>query len=114
MAILLREEGLLKRTQIYATDFNPLVLEEFAKYMHAHRKQEDGSLRNADNWQKGIPKEELLESLLRHVMDIWIMMESEEDERMRPNGEHVTYIETLSASLFGIQALMLEYLKRGE
>src|SRR5882724_7606971 len=32
---------------------SPLVLEEFAKYMHGKRKMPDGTMRDSDNWQKG-------------------------------------------------------------
>lgn len=31
---------------------SPLVLEEFAKYMHKHRKQSDGNFRDSDDWQQ--------------------------------------------------------------
>lgn len=30
---------------------NPLVLQAFGEYMHHHRKQADGKLRDSDNWQ---------------------------------------------------------------
>jgi len=50
---------------------SPLVLERFAEYMHEHRKMADGSLRASDNWQKGMPQEAYMKSLLRHVMDVW-------------------------------------------
>jgi hypothetical protein len=55
----------------YEGFFHPLVLEAFASYMHKHRKQEDGSLRASDNWQKGVPKDELMKSNFRHFMDLW-------------------------------------------
>ena len=35
--------------------FSPLALEEYAKYMHMHRRQADGNVRDSDNWQKGMP-----------------------------------------------------------
>lgn len=49
----------------------PRVLRRFAEYMHKHRYQADGQVRDADNWQKGIPVDDYMDSLVRHVMDLW-------------------------------------------
>ncbi len=56
----------------YEGFLSPLVLQRFGAYMHKHRLQTDGSLRAADNWQKGIPRQAYMDSLLRHVMDVWL------------------------------------------
>jgi hypothetical protein len=50
---------------------SPLVLEEFAKYMHGKRKMPDGSMRDSDNWQKGIPTEAYMKSMFRHFFAVW-------------------------------------------
>lgn len=50
---------------------SPLVVEEFAKYMHLHRHLPDGSTRSSDNWQKGIPIDEYMKSLWRHFFHVW-------------------------------------------
>lgn len=55
----------------YEGFLSPLVLERFAEYMHEHRYQADGTLRASDNWQRGIPREQYMKSLLRHVFDVW-------------------------------------------
>ena len=55
----------------YEGFLSPIVLERFATYMHEHRRQADGELRASDNWQKGIPQEVYMKSLLRHVFDLW-------------------------------------------
>lgn len=55
----------------YEGFLSPLVLERYAKYMHQHRKQRDGSLRDSDNWQKGIPLPAYMKSLVRHTIDAW-------------------------------------------
>lgn len=34
---------------------SPLVIERYGQYMHRHRVQADGILRDSDNWQRGIP-----------------------------------------------------------
>jgi hypothetical protein len=56
---------------------SPEVLHRFSQYMHKHRKQSDGSLRASDNWKKGMPQEEYVKSLLRHVMDLWAVLGGE-------------------------------------
>jgi hypothetical protein len=55
----------------YEGFLSPVVLERFAKYMHKHRIQPDGKLRDSDNWQKGMPKDVYIKSLFRHFMDLW-------------------------------------------
>ena len=55
----------------YEGFLSPLVLETYAKFMHKHRLQTDGNLRDSDNWQKGIPKTAYIKSLWRHFMTLW-------------------------------------------
>jgi hypothetical protein len=52
---------------------SPFVEHRFAQYMHTHRKQKDGTLRESDNWQKGLPEKETLKSLIRHTYDLWLL-----------------------------------------
>lgn len=54
------------------------VLRRYAQYMHKHRKQADGGLRDADNWKKGIPQRAYLESAWRHFLD-WAELADLED-----------------------------------
>lgn len=56
----------------YEGFLSPLVLEEFGKYMNKNRIQSDGTTRDSDNWQKGIPQEAYMKSLWRHFMDVWL------------------------------------------
>jgi len=56
----------------YEGFLNPIVLKAYAEYMHKHRKQTDGKMRESDNWQKGIPKTAYMKSLWRHLMDMWL------------------------------------------
>lgn len=56
----------------YKGFLSPQVLRRFAQYMHAHRIQSDGSLRDSDNWKKGIPVDSYVDSGLRHMIDLWI------------------------------------------
>lgn len=55
----------------YEGFLSPLVLERFAQYMHKHRFLEDGTMRDADNWQLGIPKNAYMSSAWRHFFDWW-------------------------------------------
>lgn len=55
----------------YEGFLSPLSLEAYAKYLHKHRIQADGKLRDSDNWQKGIPKAVYMKSMFRHFMEVW-------------------------------------------
>ena len=81
----------------------PEVWQRFAEYMHVHRIQSDGNLRASDNWQKGIPQEELMKSACRHFMDWWIL------HRRQPL-DHTVLENTLCALLFNVQAYLLAVL----
>ena len=52
---------------------SPLVIERYGKYMHYHRIQADGKLRDSDNWQKGIPISVYIKSWWRHFFNVWKM-----------------------------------------
>ena len=56
----------------YEGFLSPLVIKRYGEYMNKHRVQPDGNLRDSDNWQKGIPKEEYIKSAFRHFMDWWL------------------------------------------
>jgi hypothetical protein len=66
--------GATRDTDVGKLDFegflNPLVLEEFAKYMNCNRETKIG-IRDSDNWQKGIPLKTYMKSLFRHFMAVW-------------------------------------------
>jgi len=50
----------------YEGFLSPLVIEEFGRFMHKHRIQANGNLRDSDNWQKGITPESYMKSGWRH------------------------------------------------
>ena len=56
----------------YEGYLSPLVIVAFGNYMTRHRKQADGSLRAPDNWQRGIPLESYVDSMLRHAVAVWL------------------------------------------
>jgi len=82
---------------------SPVVLEEFAKYMHFHRKQSDGVMRDSDNWQAGIPKDVYMKSLLRHTHDVWM------EHRGYDSREGM--IDALCGVMFNSMGMLLEVLK---
>ena len=47
------------------------VLDRYAEYMHKNRFQKDGSIRDSDNWQKGIPRRVYMKSGVRHFFEWW-------------------------------------------
>lgn len=81
----------------------PLVIERYGEYMHGHRKQSDGSLRDSDNWQKGIPREVYMKSLWRHFHDLWKLH--------RGHLAKDTLENVLCAILFNVMGYLHETLK---
>lgn len=69
------ESGATRNVDTGKFDFegflNPEALHAFGEYMQSHRLQKDGSVRDSDNWQKGIPFATYIKSLLRHTFDLW-------------------------------------------
>jgi len=55
----------------YEAFLSPLVLERYAQYLHEHRKLPDGTMRDGDNWQKGMPLSVYMKSAWRHFMVMW-------------------------------------------
>ena len=93
----------------YRGFFSPAVLKRFGEYMLGHQIQADGKLRASDNWKKGIPQQEYLSSLLRHVVDLWAQLEALERGAQNPLSEYHIQ-ELLCATLFNAQGLIHERL----
>lgn len=87
----------------YEGFLSPLVLARFAGYMHQHRVQADGGLRDSDNWQKGIPRSVYIKSAWRHFMAWW--------QEHRGYGSPEGLEETLCAMIFNAQGYLHEVLK---
>ena len=91
---------------------SPEALHRFSEYMHKHRKQSDGSLRDPDNWKKGMPQEEYVKSLLRHAMDFWAVLEGQGNplyDTAESDPEEIA-----CAIMFNVQGWLHENLKRGK
>lgn len=89
---------------------SPDVLIRYAQYMHRHRKQADGKLRDSDNWQKGIPVQQYIKSKCRHLIETW---------RLWRKQYHTPVImgeleESLCAELFNTMGMLHEILKGKE
>ncbi len=88
----------------YEGFFSPLVFERFGQYMHEHRKQADGKLRDSDNWQKGIPINVYMKSMWRHFVEVW---------KLRRQGwlRSPPLENALCALLFNVMGMLHEILK---
>ena len=94
----------------YEGFLSPLVLRRFAQYMHKHRMQADGKLRDSDNWQKGIPKEAYMKSRFRHFIDTWLIHRGWQEKSDR--NEDIE--DLLCAELFNAMGQLHEVLKEKE
>ncbi len=90
----------------YEGFLSPLVLAEYARYMHTHRLQADGKLRASDNWQKGIPRDAYMKSMFRHFMDVWRAHRQHGADPGSPR-----QMEALCALLFNVFGYLHEELK---
>ena len=54
----------------YFKFFSAVAFNAYCKYMFEKRVQPDGALRDADNWQKGMPRHWYCESAERHLLDV--------------------------------------------
>lgn len=106
MAARVFDTGATRDTDVGKLDYegflSPRVLRRYAAYMHQKRTMPDGSVRDGDNWQKGMPVEVYMKSLLRHVMSVW--------EDHRSIGLSLSE-EDLCAILFNVQGLLFETIK---
>lgn len=97
----------------YEGFLSPLVLKRYAEHMHKARKMPDGSMRDSDNWQLGIPKEAYMKSLWRHFYSVWSLHRGIQTY-VQPTHAPATPedIETeLCALLFNASGMLHEILK---
>lgn len=93
----------------YEGFLSPLVLKRYCEYLNSHRKQADGKMRDSDNWQKGIPVDVYMKSLLRHAFDVWMIHRG---IRVVEDGKVVTIQDALCASLFNHMGYLHEILDK--
>lgn len=89
---------------------SPPALERYAEYMHQHRIQPDGGLRDSDNWQRGIPLDAFMKSLWRHFFAVWMIHRggSVRDPR---DGHNISAEEALCGVLFNAFGYLHELCK---
>jgi hypothetical protein len=93
----------------YAKALDPRVLRAYLAFLHRHAEMPDGSYRPVDNWKKGMG-ETFIDSLVRHVMDLWEL--DHYGESYRPeNGEPVNMVDALCAVIFNAHGWLYEHLK---
>jgi hypothetical protein len=88
---------------------HPLFLEQYAKYMNMHRLQSDGTLRDSDNWQKGIPQDICMKSLFRHFFEMWKLHRTGVYNRE----QYRDFMAGAMGIIFNVQAYVLQDLQDG-
>lgn len=96
----------------YEGFFEPLTFDSFAKYLDKHRKMADGSFRDSDNWQKGIPKTVYMKSAFRHFVHMWRIHRGYKafDEK----GNQVSMEDSINGLIFNARGYLYEMLRDGE
>lgn len=106
--------GATRNSDSHKYDFegflSPSALERYGQYMHAHRLLPDGSLRDSDNWQRGIPQQKYVKSLIRHTFDLWRLWRGQAVID-KDSGETVDLETLCCAVLFNVMGLLHETLK---
>lgn len=100
--------GATRDTDIDKFDYEgflcPITLERYARYMHKNRQMQDGSIRDSDNWQKGIPINQYIKSLMRHTFSVW--------KQIRGYKTGTDLQEDLCAIIFNAMGILHELLKK--
>jgi len=90
---------------------SPIVIERYAQYLHEHRLQADGEMRDSDNWQKGIPLYVYMKSAWRHFFLWWKLHRV----LVRGNRTDAKELEdTICAVIFNTQGYLHEWLSAGK
>lgn len=90
----------------YEGFLSPLAIRAYGRYMHKHRQQKDGTLRDSDNWQKGFPLDSLMSSMWRHFLDVWTIHDG--FDCFDYEGNPVDMQDALSGVMFNVVAYLHE------
>jgi hypothetical protein len=87
---------------------SPLVIDRFNEYMTKNRTLADGSIREPDNWQLGMPLVTYMKGLWRHMLHLWTRHRGYpvRDPKAAANIE-----EDLCAIMFNTQGYLHEVVK---
>lgn len=96
----------------YEGFISPLVDRRFAQYMHMCRTRNvppGQTIRDSDNWQRGIPLDQYAKSLVRHVAEFRLLFDGYEvnDEK----GQPMNLEDVLCAIRFNVDGYLFETLK---
>lgn len=110
------ETGATKNNDLERIDWIRMIslpaLFAYGRYMSKHRRQADGNMREFDNWKGkagtgGIPQAELVESLVRHTLDLAALQTGNLPMR------ECDQVETCCAILFNAMGYLHAYLSKG-
>ena len=93
----------------YYKALDPLVLERYLEYLNRHRVQPDGNIRDWDNWKKGIDISVYADSGIRHVFDVWKLLNGYDAE---DNHGKVELEDAICAIIFNFQGMLYEIQKQ--
>lgn len=89
--------------------FSIEFMRAYCDYMNEHRKQADGSVRESNNWKKGIPQDAYMKSMWRHFMDVWTLHHG--GYLNNEKGFKMTKTEALMALAFNVMGMAHEEIK---
>lgn len=93
----------------YVKALSPIALQYYVNYLGHHRVQSDGSLRDWDNWKKGIPQDVYLDGLGRHKMAVWLLCHGFPSS---DNHGPVTLKDSLCGVIFNAMGMLHEILQK--
>ena len=91
----------------YYKGLSPIVLREYAKYLGRHRNTADGTIRDWDNWKKGIELDVYADGLLRHAMAVWLITQG---YKSYDNNGEVNLKDSLNGVMFATNGMLHEIL----
>jgi len=94
----------------YEGFFSPSVLRRRAQFMHKHRLQSDGQMREPDNWQRGMDLETYADSGIRHMVEFWLAHRGHPMTPASPNDPQDIQ-EVICALMFNLEGYLHEVLK---
>ena len=94
----------------YEGFLSPIVIRRYAEYMHQHRTQPDGKMRDSDNWQRKFGLPVLMKSGFRHFVDWWLIHRGHKAVD-RKTGEAIDIQDALCALIFNASAYLYEILE---
>ncbi len=97
----------------YEGFLSPWAIRRYGEYMHSHRTQADGSKRDSDNWQKGIPIDQYMKSFFRHAIDAWSIHRGLPTFDAK-DGSEIFIEDALCGALFNAFGYLHEHLKEEE